>query len=206
MPAAGQQLGAAAGAGHWHTAPWGKHYRQYEVPDSQRPIAPTVAADGPRFNPPMQTQKLRSVKALAAISVAALSTFVSGCAKPGVDIGAKADISMSQPVPVRLDQPIEVHIGGLTIEYEGTMITLPVFNMVEVGSSAEYAYALFGDPDFKSTLSDGSSVWRYAYRPKSQSGGLLGAFGSSNKEEPKPEHVTTLVFIRDNKVSGKWRG
>jgi hypothetical protein len=142
---------------------------------------------------------------LLALSLA----LVGGCSNPGVDIGAKADVTLHQPVPLKVDQPIEVRIQGLAIEYDGTFITPTVFNMVEDGSSAEYARAIYGNPDYETKLSDGSIVWRYHYRPKSQQGSVLSVLGGGDKntkDAPNPEHVTTLVFIRDDKVSGKWRG
>jgi hypothetical protein len=136
----------------------------------------------------------------------ALAPMVVGCARPGVDIGASANVKLDQPVPLRLDQPIEVRVLGLAVEYEGTFITEQLFNMVQTGSSAEYARAVYGKPDVESVLKDGSAVWKYHFRPTSSQGSVLGLLGGKKEDEPKPEHVITLVFIKDEKVTGKWRG
>jgi hypothetical protein len=128
-----------------------------------------------------------------------------GCSNPGVEIGAKADLKLDQPIPIQLAQPIEVRISGLAVDYTGTFVTEQLYNMVQIGSSSEYARAIYGKPDEESTLKDGSAVWKYHYRPTSSQGSIFSLLGKKD-DEPKPEHIVTLVFIKEDKVSGKWRG
>lgn len=145
---------------------------------------------------------------------------VVGCAKPQVGVDARADVRIDKPVPIevaqpkpleiagpiRFDQPVNVTIQGLVIEYEGTFIPEPLFGQINEGDSEEYVAALFGKPDFESKLGDGTVVWRWKYRPKGQQGSLFNLFGTSKSDEPRPDHVSAIAIFKDGKLSKKWRG
>jgi hypothetical protein len=146
------------------------------------------------------------------------STFV-GCAR-GPTLGIEAEVGSDTPLALNLaatqpvtlnaaigmDQPLTVTIEGLAVPYEGTFITEALFDQVKENDSAEYVAAIFGKPDFESVLGDGTTVWRWKYRPTAQVGSVFSVFGNNDKKEPSPDHITAFAIFKDGKLARKWRG
>ncbi|MFT3787602.1 MAG: hypothetical protein QM770_15790 [Tepidisphaeraceae bacterium] len=161
-----------------------------------------------------------------AISIAvclggALVAALAGCSgRPMLGVGVDANLSSSQPVALNvaasqpvvingalsLAHPVEITIQGLTIPYEGTFIPEPLFDQIADGDPPDFVAAIFGKPDFESTLSNGSVVWRWKYRPTAQAASLFSLFGSGDRKEPSPDHVSAIVIFKDGKLVRKWRG
>lgn len=109
---------------------------------------------------------------------------------------------------LRLDGPIEmqVQMQGPTIRYDGTYISDELLEHVEIGKATdEWILAVFGEPDARSQLKDGSEIWRWTYRPVEQQASVVEVFSGSEKE---PKLATRSVFIefRENIVVKKWKG
>lgn len=118
-------------------------------------------------------------------------------------------VANTTPIPVQgtvtLQGPIQLNIPGLSGGSTGTFITEELFKMVkEEVTTGEWVIAVFGEPDFRSSMSDGTEIWRWTFRPLGDQSPLFRVFG--NDKEPTPETLTTCVQIRDGTVIAKWRG
>lgn len=133
-------------------------------------------------------------------------------ANVGSDTPLALNLAATQPVTLNaslgMDKPLNatVTIEGLAVPYEGTFITEALFNQVNENDSAEYVAAIFGKPDFETVLGDGTTVWRWKYRPTAQVGSLFSLIGGGDKKEPSPDHITAFAIFKDGKLARKWRG
>lgn len=86
----------------------------------------------------------------------------------------------------------------------GNYIGPQTFSQVQPGSTdAEWVLATFGEPNSRSTLSDGSEIWKWTYtKTKSGSGSLLFVYGGSDRTETQG---STFVQVRDGVVVKAWR-
>ncbi|HEY0008653.1 MAG TPA: hypothetical protein VGB55_08010, partial [Tepidisphaeraceae bacterium] len=126
------------------------------------------------------------------VAVLGFALLAAGCQQPTVEVAGKASLGV--------DKPIEVRLEGLAIEFEGTFVTPELFGQIKQDQSVEYVAAIIGAPDYETKLGDGTLIWRWKYRPKSQQIPLFNFFGQSDNKEPRPDHITTIVVFRDNKV------
>jgi len=110
--------------------------------------------------------------------------------------------------------------GPLTLS-EGSYVGSEMFDRLEVGSDAMWAIALFGEPERRTTLGDGSSVWRWTFRhyamDTSLSPSLLSVGDRAGRDEDAqadaertggPERMTitnTYVHVVDGRVDSKWQ-
>ena len=125
---------------------------------------------------------------------------LAGCRGNG--LGLEADATAN----VNVDKPIRVVIEGLAIEYQGTFVPAALFAQVKDGDRDEYVRAILGEPDQKSDLSDGTTIYRWHFRPKTAPGTLVSLLGNRNNAEVPPEQVTTIVIFKSGLVTQKWRG
>jgi len=102
-------------------------------------------------------------------------------------------------------------LGGCVIvnadshtRYEGRYVSDETLAQLHPGATQEYVVALLGEPSSRSELSDGSSVWKWAYskRVTSQSHVLLLFSGDSSKENAGAVYVD---FGPDHLVRRHWR-
>lgn len=90
------------------------------------------------------------------------------------------------------------------VEYEGTWVGEELLDHVDVKETrADWVLAVFGKPDARAELGDGSEIWRWTYRPKGAQPmpTLLGG-----RERPVPGPVTSFVRVKDGVVVEKGRG
>lgn len=122
----------------------------------------------------------------------------------------KLDSSMEGKLEtvIRADGPLQlqVQMQGPTIRYEGTYISDELLEYVKIGKSTdEWIVAVFGEPDARSVLKDGSEVWRWTYRPIEQQGSVVELFSKSEKD-PKLATRTVFILLRAGVVTEKWKG
>ena len=110
--------------------------------------------------------------------------------------------------------------GPLTLS-EGSYVGSEMFDRLEVGSDAMWSVALFGEPDQRTTLGDGSSVWRWTFRHYAMDTSLspsllLSPTESSDDDDAEadpekvrePERTTitnTYVHVVHGRVDSKWQ-
>jgi outer membrane protein assembly factor BamE (lipoprotein component of BamABCDE complex) len=88
--------------------------------------------------------------------------------------------------------------------YEGRYVSDETLARIQPGASQEYVIALIGEPSLRTDLSDGSSIWKWAYSKKvtSQNHVLLLFSGDSSKESQGAVYVD---FGPDHLVRRNWR-
>ena len=106
-----------------------------------------------------------------------------------------------------------MRVSGGTVKYEGTYISGDLLEMVQVNhTTGDWLLAVFGQPTDRSTLDDGSEIWRWVYRPVEQEQipqvVQVTALGVGEKDKPKMSAVYQIAFVqlRNNKVVSKGRG
>ena len=119
---------------------------------------------------------------------------------------------------MRLEGKVQLE-GPLTLS-EGPYVGREMFDRLEVGSDAMWAIALFGEPTQRTTLSDGSRVWRWTFRhlaldtsisPSLLSVGRASEDAGSDDEDARdhePARMTitnTYVRVVDDRIDAKWR-
>lgn len=157
-------------------------------------------------------QSVYSISMTSAMLVGLCATF-GGCAdRMALDgnlngnVATSLDGQLATTVKVEGPLQLQVQIQGPTIKYEGTNISDELFGIIKVGVTADdWLLAVFGEPDARSTLRDGSEIWRWTYRPVEQQGSMVQVF---NKTEKEPQLATRNVFVqlRNRLVIEKWKG
>ena len=96
-----------------------------------------------------------------------------------------------------------VHADSQTT-HEGRYVGDETLGQIRPGSTQEYVLALIGEPSSRSELSDGSSVWKWAYsqRVTSKNHVLLLFSGDSSRETQGAVYVE---FGPDKLVRRTWR-
>lgn len=86
----------------------------------------------------------------------------------------------------------------------GTYVGPSTFAEIEPGTTTEkWVLAALGEPTSKSTLDDGSSLWKWAFRKdRSSSSAVFLVFGGSSRKETEG---ATFVQIRDGIVVKAWQ-
>lgn len=151
--------------------------------------------------------------AIVGVVVAALG--LSACAplqfEGALRMEGPLEMRIEGPLEMRIDGPLEVRIEGPLVFSDGSYISDENFARLEVGSDAGWAVALFGEPDQRTTLSDGTEVWRWQFRHVGTNPSLV-SIGEGDVENPTSPDlkstmvVTTFVHVRDGLVIDKWRG
>lgn len=109
---------------------------------------------------------------------------------------------------IKLEGPVQmqVQLQGPTIHYEGTYISDELVEEVQTGKTTDdWVLAVFGEPTAKADLRDGTTIWRWTYKPTEQQASVVDLFSSDPKE---PELAARTVFIqfRDSVAIRKWKG
>ena len=103
--------------------------------------------------------------------------------------------------------PIVVQLQGPSVEYEGVYVSDALLERLQVGTTtADWVTAVLGEPTSRTTLGDGSEIWKWTYRPIRHQTSLISLLGQGDEEEPNPNPVTAFVRLKDGVVVEKWRG
>ena len=87
--------------------------------------------------------------------------------------------------------------------HSGQYISAETFSKVEPGTSSGFVLATFGEPSTRTTLDDGSQIWRWRHtETRSSSGTVIFLLSSSNRTETQHN---TFVEFRDGVVVRVWR-
>jgi outer membrane protein assembly factor BamE (lipoprotein component of BamABCDE complex) len=74
---------------------------------------------------------------------------------------------------------------------------------IQPGKSAEYVSELLGEPSQKSSLEDGTEIWKWNYtESRNSSGSVIFIFASNSKTETQR---TTYVELKNGVVVKAWR-
>lgn len=86
----------------------------------------------------------------------------------------------------------------------GTYVGPSTFSEIEPGVTTEkWVIAALGEPTSKSTLDDGTSLWKWSYRKdKSSSSAVFLVFGGSSRKEVEG---ATFVQLKDGIVVKAWQ-
>ena len=127
---------------------------------------------------------------------------LNACAQP-----MRADAKLDLHGTFAIEGPIQMQLSASGMAHEGTYISKELMGFVKVNeTTGEWVLAVFGEPDFKSTLSDGTEIWRWSYRPLGSEAALVRLFDKQKEEDPQPQPVTNVLQVRDGKVIAKWQG
>lgn len=114
----------------------------------------------------------------------------------------KADLNGA----LRLEGPVQIQMEmrGPTVRYEGVFISERLLERVEVNkTSTDWLLAVLGEPTGRAELRDGTSIWKWSYRPLEQEASVISLFGSA-KDEPALQPSTVFVRLRNDVVIEKW--
>ncbi len=86
----------------------------------------------------------------------------------------------------------------------GRYISDSSLDRVEVGKTKQdFVKATLGEPTCRSTLDDGSEVWRWDYKKTTSGNGTVFLLFSGDNHNEK--QGSTYVMFKDGVVSEKWR-
>lgn len=107
-------------------------------------------------------------------------------------------------LPVRTTGDSEMGIKQPSVRYEGVYVSEDLMERVQIGeTTGEWILAVIGEPMERSTLSDGTEIWRWEFRPLDTGGPLVGLGG---EQAPQPMPIIAYVRLRDGLVIDKFRG
>lgn len=94
--------------------------------------------------------------------------------------------------------------SGSSDTVTGTFIGRETLAQMKPGETKEdFVVATLGQPSSRSTLSDGSQLWRYNYSRTRRSGGYVFVLLSASSKEQTV--ATTFVEFRDGVVARAWQ-
>lgn len=108
---------------------------------------------------------------------------------------------------MRLEGPVQIQtsIEGPSIQYEGVYVSDALIKRVDKNKTrSDWILAVFGTPNDQSELSDGSSIWKWSYRPSSQKISIVSVFGGSGDDKPASAPRTVFAHMRDDVVVDIW--
>jgi len=89
------------------------------------------------------------------------------------------------------------------VDRTGNYVSPETFEQVKVGTSTEYVTAILGEPSSKSTLSDGTEIWKWRYTEVRESHG--GVIFVVNSRKTTDSVHNSYVEFQDGKVARAWR-
>lgn len=127
---------------------------------------------------------------------------LTGCGESKMALDGSMDLNGT----VRLDGPIQMQLSGPSITYTGTYVSEKLFDRIELKrTTGEWLVAVLGEPDSKSTLSDATEIWRWAYQPTSEQISPFTVWGGGGKDEPRVRQSLTFVQLQNGIVVDRWR-
>lgn len=89
-------------------------------------------------------------------------------------------------------------------DFSGKYVSSMTYNQIEPGvTRADWIQATLGEPTSKSTLEDGSELWKWSYvKTKKSSGSLLFVFNGSDRKQTAG---SVYAQIKDGVVVKTWR-
>lgn len=141
---------------------------------------------------------------VACVAVVPAFALIGGCMdKMAMDL--KGDMNLKGDLALKFEGPIQMKVDGPTIRYQGTYISESLLEQVQDGrTTGEWVLAVFGEPDERTKLSDGSEIWKWQYRPVEESAVAFSLFGG-DKDKPRTPQMTAFVQVRDGVVVRKFR-
>ncbi len=143
---------------------------------------------------------------IATITTLALFGVIGGCLPSPMKLEQRLDGDIK--TTLKLDGPVQIQMQmqGPTIKYDGTFISERLFDRIKVNETrTDWILAVLGEPTSKAELDNGTTIWKWSYRPLEQEASIFSVFGGS-KDEPKLQTSTTFVRIdRAGLVLEKWR-
>ena len=122
---------------------------------------------------------------------------------------------MHRPIRSRLLAPLAALTASLPLagcvvidtnshtERSGTEISPTTLAQIEPGKPTEFVIALVGEPSSRTSLSDGTEIWKWTYREKRTSGGHILFVVDSDSTSEKTR--TTYVEICAGQVVKAWQ-
>lgn len=134
---------------------------------------------------------------------AALITGLQGCSeRMQLDSNLNGKLATS----FQIEGPIQMQVQGPTIRYEGTYISDELLDIVKIGTTTDdWILAVMGEPDARTTLRNGTDIWRWTYKPIEQQGSMVEVFTRTEKE-PKLAARSVFVQLREGIAIEKWKG
>jgi outer membrane protein assembly factor BamE (lipoprotein component of BamABCDE complex) len=110
--------------------------------------------------------------------------------------------ALTLALPLALGSCVVIGADSHTSEH-GRYVGDETLAQIRPGESAEYVVALIGSPTSKTELSDGVSIWKYAYTHKTtRNNHLLFVLDADSTEETSG---AVFVQLKDGKVERSWR-
>lgn len=109
---------------------------------------------------------------------------------------------------LKLEGPVQIQmqVQGPTIRYEGTYISDELIDEVDIGDTTDdWVLAVFGEPTARADLRDGTTIWRWTYRPLVQEASVIEIF-SGDEKDPKLATRTVFIQFRETLAIRKWKG
>lgn len=163
----------------------------------------------------MKSGMLRCV--VAAVGCAT----IGGCSDKPVTLNSNLNGALETKVngevttSLKVEGPmqIQMQLQGPTIKYEGTYISDELLELVQVGKTGDdWVLAVFGEPNARGELRDGTQIWRWTYKPVQQQTDMIEMFslfgGGKDDEKKEPRLATRTVFLQlsNQVVIQKWKG
>ena len=139
-----------------------------------------------------------------ALALLGIASLLSACSDH-LAMEMKGDMNLNGQMAVKIEGPIEMKVDGPTIHYKGTYVSdKALAEVVEGRTTGEWVVAVFGEPDVRVKLSDGSEIWKWQYRPTEETAMAFSLFGG-DKDKPRTPQMLAFVQIRDGIVIHKFR-
>lgn len=87
--------------------------------------------------------------------------------------------------------------------YSGTFVSDTTMRQITPGTTSDFVLATLGPPTSRSTLDDGSEIWRWQWRQSRASDGRVFLLINANSQTDRT--ATAFVHMQDNVVVKAWR-
>ena len=147
------------------------------------------------------------VRRVAASAAVGMMSVVGGCLPSPMKLEQRLDGEIKTTLKLEGPVQIQMQMQGPTIKYDGTFISERLFDRVNVNETrTDWILAVLGEPSSRAELDNGTTIWKWSYRPLEQEASLFSVFGGGSKDEPKLQTSTTFLRIdRGGLVLEKWR-
>jgi len=88
-------------------------------------------------------------------------------------------------------------------DVSGQYVSATTLEQIEPGSTGEYVLSLLGEPTTRSTLSDGTQIWKWSYTESSRSSSHMLLLLNASKQTSSSHHA--YVLLENDVVTKTWR-
>jgi hypothetical protein len=134
-----------------------------------------------------------------------LLALVAGCSD---QLKLDGNVNGQITTAIKLEGPVQLQmqVQGPIVKYEGTYISDDLFGQIQVSKATDdWILAVLGEPDARSTLRNGTEIWRWTYRPTEQQASIVELWTKTEKE-PKLAARSVFLQIKSGVVIEKWKG